>query len=182
MSLRLRPLPESASRILDELRAPPRLVAHLTLVHDVALGLISALRKRWPRLSVDAEAVALGAALHDIGKAVVREELSQPGDKHEALGEQLLLSRGVPAPIARFARTHAQADREGLALEDLLVTLADKVWKGKRDEPLEQEVCRRVASACGQAPWEVFLSLDEVLERLARDADERLEWQAAHGL
>jgi hypothetical protein len=26
----------------------------------------------------------------------------------------------------------------------------------------------------------VFLALDEVLERLARDADERLEWQAAH--
>lgn len=91
-------------------------------------------------------------------------------------------SRGVPAPIARFARTHAQAARDALALEDLLVTLADKVWKGTRDAPLEQEVCRRVASACGQAPWEVFLVLDEVLERLARDADERLDWQAAHGL
>lgn len=182
MPLRLQALPESAARILDELRAPPRLVAHLTLVHDVAHQLTLALRKRWPRLTIDAEAVALGAALHDIGKAVVRAELSRPGNEHEALGEQLLLSRGVPASIARFARTHALADREGLSLEDLVVTLADKVWKGTRDEPLEQEVCRRLASACGQAPWEVFLVLDEVLERLARDADERLDWQASHGL
>lgn len=182
MSLRLQALPESAARILAELSAPPRLVAHLTLVHDVASRFTSALRKRWPRLSFDAEAVVFGAALHDVGKAVVREELSQPGDRHEALGEQLLLSRGVPAHLARFARTHALAEREGLALEDLLVTLADTVWKGKRDEPLEQEVCRRVATACGQAPWEVFLALDEVLERLARDADERLAWQASHGL
>jgi putative nucleotidyltransferase with HDIG domain len=182
MSLRLHALPESASRILEELRVPPRLAAHLTLVHDVAHRLTSALRKRWPRLSFDAEAVAFGAALHDIGKAIVQEELSQPGDKHEALGEQLLRERGVPAHLARFARTHAQADREGLALEDLLVTLADTIWKGKRDEVLEQEVCRRVASACGGASWEVFSVLDEVLDRLARGADERLAWQAAHGL
>ncbi|MFE8602019.1 HD domain-containing protein [Archangium violaceum] len=139
MSLRLDALPDPAARILDELRAPPRLVAHLTLVHDVAGRLVSALRKRWPRLSFDAEAVAFGAALHDVGKAVVREELSQPGDRHEALGEQLLLSRGVPAHLARFARTHAQSEREALALEDLLVTLADKVWKGTRDEPLDPD-------------------------------------------
>ena len=39
-----------------------------------------------------------------------------------------------------------------------------------------------MAGLCGEAPWEVFLALDAMLERLARDADERLEWQAAHGL
>ncbi len=139
MSLRLHALPAFSANLLEDLRAPPRLVAHLTLVHDVAVRLVSLLRKRWPQLSVDAQAVAFGASLHDVGKAVVQQELSQPGHRHEALGEELLLARGVAPALARFARTHAEAPHEGLSLEDLLVTLADKVWKGAREESLEQE-------------------------------------------
>lgn len=82
--------------LLDSFDAPPRLVAHLRLVHD-------------------------------IGKAVRRDELSGPGHEHEPVGCQLL------------------ADR--------------------------------LAVASGQEPWEVFLELDEVLQRIAAGADERLGYQ-----
>src|SRR5688572_4321116 len=112
MTLRLTSLPSRASTLLEELDAPPRLRAHLTLVHDVALELVRQVRRRWPAFVFDAEAVAFGAAIHDIGKAMVREELSQPGSQHEALGERLLLERDIPPAVARFARTHAQWQRD----------------------------------------------------------------------
>jgi hypothetical protein len=41
-------LPEYVVRLLQQLDAPPRLVAHLVLVHDVALTLTQALDRRWP--------------------------------------------------------------------------------------------------------------------------------------
>jgi len=39
-----------------------------------------------PALSFDADAVAFGAATHDIGKARHLEELTVPGVRHEAAG------------------------------------------------------------------------------------------------
>lgn len=48
----------SVEALLFSENAPPRLVAHLTLVHDVALRLVAGVAKAWPRLSFDKEAVA----------------------------------------------------------------------------------------------------------------------------
>ena len=33
--------------------------------------------------------------------------------------------------LARFCVTHARWESDGIGLEDLLVALADKLWKGK---------------------------------------------------
>jgi len=91
----------------------------------------------------------------------------------------LLLDRDVPERLARFARTHASWAADDIRLEDLLVSLADKVWKGKRVADLEQLVIDRLAGGAGQEPWEAFMALDEELGRLADGADERLAFQAS---
>ena len=66
------PLPSRARELLETLGAPPRLGAHLRVVHDVALSLTG-----WAagRTSFDAAAVLFGAATHDIGK------VRHPADK-----------------------------------------------------------------------------------------------------
>jgi len=147
------------------------------LVHDTAIQLSTHVKNTWPSLSFDAESVAFGAASHDIGKARIVEELSRPGKLHEEVGERLLLEHGVPASMARFARTHG-AELAGLQLEDMLVVLADTCWKGKRDKALDDAVVRVLTAASGVAAWDAFLKLDDILTALARDADKRLEFQA----
>jgi putative nucleotidyltransferase with HDIG domain len=130
--LRLAPLSEGVTTILGKERASPRLVAHLTLVQSTALALLARVKKAWPQLVVEGDAVVFGAATHDIGKARHPEELSEPGTKHEAAGRALLLEHGTPPELARFAETHGQAGATALQMEDLLVIAADTAWKAKR--------------------------------------------------
>ncbi|MEU8074727.1 HD domain-containing protein [Catellatospora citrea] len=178
----LRALPESVAVLLAELDAPPRLGAHLRAVHDVAARLLAGVGEACPGLAVSADEVLFGAATHDIGKVVHPSELSGPGSAHEPAGCELLIARGVAPRLARFARDHGSVAYDGLSIEDLLVVLADKVWKGKRVPGLEDEVTARWCAASGEQPWEAFLRLDDLLERLARDADARLAFQARHPL
>lgn len=94
-------------------------------------------------------------------------------------GRDLLLRHGIGPELARFAATHASWGRPGVGLEDLLVSLADKVWKNKRVAELEDLVVARLAGASGRAVWEEFMALDEVLARIGDGADERLAFQAS---
>lgn len=175
-ALLLMPLPAAVLAILEAEDAPPRLVAHLTLVHDVAVQLLARFRSAWPTLEVDSQAVAFGAATHDIGKALVMGELSGPGKTHEAEGESLLRRHGVSSDLARFARTHGGVP-DGLDLEDLLVVLADTAWKAKRVKALDEALSERIARLTGTETWDAFMVLDGILEEVAADADRRLEWQ-----
>ncbi|MEU0878514.1 HD domain-containing protein [Lentzea sp. NPDC005914] len=176
----LHPLPPSAVAHLADLAAPPRLVAHLRAVHDVAGQLSDWLSQHHPAVPFDCAAVLFGAATHDIGKVLHPTELSAPGSLHEPAGHALLLSRGVPERLARFARTHASWTAADVTLEDLLVSLADKVWKAKRVPALEQLVTARLATAADQEPWEVFMALDDELDRIASGADARLAYQSSY--
>ncbi|KUM91683.1 phosphohydrolase [Streptomyces cellostaticus] len=178
----LRPLPERAAVLLGRVDAPPRLVAHLRAVHDVAARLVEWVQRRCPGLEFDAEAVLFGAATHDIGKAVHVAELSGPGARHEEAGQELLLTHGVESGLARFAATHASWTAPGIGVEDLLVSLADKVWKGKRVPELEDLVVARLAGADGRAVWEWFMELDEALTGIGEGADRRLAYQMSHPL
>ncbi|KAB2339622.1 HD domain-containing protein [Actinomadura rudentiformis] len=175
-----RPLPERAAVLLEQLGAPPRLGAHLRAVHDVACEIVTWLGERYPSVVVDGEAVLFGAATHDIGKVRHPAELSGPGAEHEPVGYALLRDLGVEERLARFARTHAAWDGPGIEIEDLLVTLADKVWKAKRVPELEQLVVDRLAAASGEPAWEAFIKLDDLLDRIAAGAEERLAFQTAH--
>jgi hypothetical protein len=147
-----RPLPPRARSLLEQCSALPRLIAHLTLTHDVAAQLLAGLQTHWPQLTLNRGAVLFGAAIHDIGKTVHPEELRPPGRLHEAAGEQVLLAAGISPALARFCRTHGEWNAES-PLEDLLVALADKVWKGRRDEPLEQALVDRIVLATGDLQW-----------------------------
>lgn len=175
----LLPLPDRVVELLSELGSPPRLAAHLRAVHDVAHQLVDWVEQRCPALSLDREAVLFGAATHDVGKTVHVSELSGPGAAHEEAGRTLLLAHGVAPELARFAATHASWARPDVGLEDLLVSLADKVWKNKRVPELEDLVVARLAEASGRAVWEEFMALDEVLARIGDGADERLAFQAS---
>ena len=174
-------LSPEARDLLAKYAAPPRLVAHLTIVHDVALKLIKHLSACWPMLEFDHQCVLFGAATHDIGKAVVPSELTGPGSQHEKIGPQLLLESGFPEAYARSARTHAQWDQEASPqLEDTLVAFADTIWKGKRDEALEQEMTQQIARQCQEELWQVYIKLDDIANDLAKDAHDRILWQGKY--
>ena len=168
-------LPTDALSLLQLAAAPPRLVVHLELVHDVAVRLLTGLRKRWPALDIDAHAVAFGAATHDLGKALVPGELSGPGALHEALGRRWLEDHGVSPALARFAETHAWTPGAPLPLEDLLVALADRCWRGARVPSLEDAAVLALAARAGVDRWTAFEALDGLVERIAAGADARLE-------
>ena len=170
------PLPAEVLEICRSVYASPRLVAHLTIVHDVAAKLLDHLHRAFPELHLDRDAVLFGAAVHDIGKAIHADELSGPGSQHERQGFELLKKLGVSEERARFTFTHAAW--EGRPLEDLVVALADKCWKGKRVSLLEEETARKIGEQLGKEHWETFAALDEILEQLAEQADARLAWQA----
>ncbi|MEV6716073.1 HD domain-containing protein [Lentzea sp. NPDC051208] len=179
-SVPLRSLPAPVEELLIELRASPRLVAHLRAVHDVACELVDWVERHHPSVTVDREAVLYGAATHDIGKVLHPNELSGAGSAHEPAGHALLRERGVEERLARFARTHASWTAPGISLEELLVSLADKVWKAKRVPDLEQLVTERLAKAVGQEAWEVFMALDDELDRIASGSDARLAFQSSY--
>jgi hypothetical protein len=174
------PLPDPARALLEALDAPPRLAVHLRLVHDVAHRLVEWTARNHPAVSVDRAAVLFGAATHDIGKAVHVEELSGPGSAHEPAGHELLVRHGVEERLARFARTHASWTAPGVGVDDLLVSLADKVWKAKRVPDLEQLLVDRFATASGEPGWLAYMALDGELDRIAARADHRLAIQSSH--
>jgi len=150
------------------------------LVHDTAIELLNAIRKKWPNIQIDRNAVAFGAATHDIGKTAFPSEITGPGHQHERQGPALLESHGVTPALARFARTHGTWPTEpGIILEDLLVALADSIWKGARQVDLETKTAEELAALTGLETWRVFIDLDAILERIGRNADARLDFQRA---
>lgn len=159
--------------------ATARLAAHLRAVHDVAHQLVDWVEQHYPAVILDREAVLFGAATHDVGKTVHLDELSGPGSAHEEAGQALLIGHGISPELARFAATHASWVHARGGLDDLLVSLADKIWKNKRVPDLEDLVVARLAQATGRASWEEFLALDGVLARIGDAADERLAFQAS---
>ena len=174
----MRELPDAAARLLRQLDAPPRLAAHLRAVHDVAWQLTDAIAEAFPTLGFNREEVLFGAATHDVGKTIHAGELSQPGSAHEQAGYELLLAHGIDQRMARFARNHGTWTAPELSTEDLLVSLADKIWKGKRVQELEDRIVHRLSDASGDSRWQVFMALDDILTGIATDADARLAFQA----
>src|SRR5260221_3922741 len=79
----LAPLPAQVVSLLEALHAPPRLVAHLRLVHDVARTIISRIDQAWSNLIYDRQAVLIGAATHHIGNIVHPQEFTHHSHAHE---------------------------------------------------------------------------------------------------
>lgn len=173
----LPPLPPDAARLCVHLRAPPLLVRHLTLVHAVAIELLDALTASFLGLVVDREAVLFGAATHDFGKTLHLGELTGPGSQHEEDGPSLLIEHGVPPRLGRFAGSHGRW-RETDDLEDLLVSLSDAVWCGRRVEELEAKITASLSAGLGVDRWAAWSRLDAVCEMIASRGEQRLAIQA----
>ena len=163
---------QDAYDLLVSLGAPERLILHARLVGEAADALLAALRPLG--LEVREDLVRLGAALHDAGKILHPHELDAPGNDHEPGGEGLLLKAGVSPEIARFCVSHARFTAMPVSFEELLVALADHLWKGKRAEALELRVIDAASSLSGKDRWEIFTGLDECFEAIAVQGDERL--------
>lgn len=165
--------PADALRVLAALGANAWLVRHHELVVEAAEELSDRVAREF-RVAFDRRQVLLGAALHDAGKTAHPEEMGQPGNQHEAAGEQLLLERGIAPTIARFCVTHAAWQDAKCTIEDLLVALADKLWKGKREEAIELAVAEHIAAYGGGERWSVMSRVDAICEAIAGDGDDRL--------
>ncbi|MFJ3404163.1 HD domain-containing protein [Promicromonospora sp. NPDC090134] len=175
----IQPLPEWLAGVLSGHETPIRLAVHLRLVHDVAVRLLDGIDKAFPDLEVDRRAVEFGAATHDIGKILHRSELTGPGGEHREAGRQMLLRMGHDENLARFATTHGSWDAPDCHLEDLLVTFADKVWKGDRVSALEERIVGVIADRTTTDRRQVYQSIDRLCEDLASGADQRLAFHAA---
>ncbi len=97
-----------ARELLVKLGAPRRLIQHGVLVGEAAELLIERLRRMGAWL--DADFVRLGAILHDAGKTLHVQELSEAGHAHEQAGEELLRREGVTPALARCCVSHAAWD------------------------------------------------------------------------
>ena len=178
----IRPLPQDVEELLAKLNAPKRLKMHLLIVHDVATTLADAILRTWTILPLDKDLVRFGAATHDIGKVLHQNELYGHGSRHEESGPTLLMEYGYTPEQSRFARTHGSWGTEpDLTVEDLLVALADTCWKGQRESELETMIATMISQQLGLESWEVFLTLDDVLDEVTGRVEERLALQGGEG-
>ena len=161
-----------AYQLLSQLGASARLLTHLRLVGEAADMLIE--KYNTMGLQFDAQLISLGVAIHDAGKILHPDELDGPGSLHEPAGETLLLEHGVQGKLARCCISHAQWRQAGLSLEELTVALADKLWKGKREEELELMVIKAIAAQQQLELWDIFTELDSIFETIAAGGTERL--------
>ncbi len=166
-----------AYALLHDLGASQRLIHHARMVTEAANVLLKELRALG--VPVDDRVVLFGAALHDAGKILHPEELSKPGSLHEQAGEAMLMARGVELAIARCCASHGAWNSPDISLEERLVALADKLWKGKREEALELLVIDEIANRLNGTRWKVFEQLDTAFEEIAARGSERLE-QSRH--
>lgn len=164
--------PEEAKCLLERLGAPKRLIKHADLVLESGQEILLLLEEL--NVEIDEPLALTGMALHDVGKIAHPNELRESGNLHESAGQKLLLEQGVSEKIARFCISHAQYQEMSVSLEELLVALADKLWKGKREPELELRVIDEVAARLQKDRWAVFEQLDTGFEAVAASGDRRL--------
>jgi HD domain len=162
----------AAYAFLKELGAVDRLIQHVQLVGEAAEELIAQLQTLG--LSFDVEWVRLGVAFHDVGKILHPLELVEKGTQHEAAGELLLLAQNVDPKVARCCKSHGQWQNMECSFEELVVALADHLWKGKRNVELEHLVIDRAAGMLQQDYWDLFVVLDSGFEAIAAGGHIRL--------
>ena len=161
-----------ADALLRALGASERLLRHLQLVGEAADELV--MLYTGLQLRFDARLIELGAAVHDAGKIAHPEELDGPGSRHEPAGQALMLANGVQPAVARCCVSHAAWHDGGNSFEELSVALADKLWKGKREEALELLVIDAIAAQRGVSRWDLFTTLDSAFEDIAAGGADRL--------
>lgn len=159
-------------KLLERNNAPVQLIKHLEIVSSVALELSEYIIKM--NVMHNQELVICGAGLHDFGKIYYPEELSKTGSNHENKGKQKLLEQNISLDIAQCCVSHALW-KETDKLEELLIALADKLWKGQRNADLELKLIDIIAKIKSIDRWDIFSSMDLYFEQIADNGNKRLE-------
>lgn len=163
---------DEAYGFLQNLGASPKLLLHVKLVGEAAEILIKKLSEL--KISFEPDFVRFGVAFHDAGKIIHSEELSNKGNLHEVEGEKLLIANEVDKSLARVCQSHGKWQTMDCSFEEYLIALSDKLWKGKRENLLENIVIDKVAELLNQDRWQVFVELDLCFEQIASEGDSRL--------
>ena len=135
---------KEAIELLKDIGASEKLIKHVKLVGEAGEEIIKKLEEK--KIKFDKNYVRVGIILHDVGKVLYPNELKEKGNRHEQAGEKLLLGKGVDARVAKCCISHAQWNEMPCSLEELLVALADNLWKGSRKEQLETLIITKLAS------------------------------------
>lgn len=170
-------LPSEIKELLSQYEAPQRLERHLALVQTTASFIINRFRNQWPTLALNEKDILFGASTHDIGKCIITDELYKKGKLHEKEGFTLLKQHGYSDMQSRFTITHGDWTVDDLTIEDLIVCLADKVWKGKRVQELEEKITTIISELTKTDFWDVFVKLEMILEEVTIGSDDRITWQ-----
>lgn len=170
-----RSLPSVVSRLFEQLHVPDDLLTHLEIVHDTAVDLLRGLELAYPAVPIEASHVLFGAATHDIGKLVHKNEIQGPGRLHERDGPLLLSLLGVSPSLVRFAGTHGRWSPAS-SVEDLIVSLADQIWKGRRHDDLLTLAAEHFSRHSGCSSWHAFIEIDDLLADIASPSQQRLEY------
>ncbi|VEP18818.1 HD domain-containing protein [Hyella patelloides LEGE 07179] len=166
--------PREIYAFLQQQKAPERLIKHHKLVVEATEEIITDLKTNFPNLDCNYSQVLIGAAIHDAGKIIFNNEIYKSGNRHELEGEQYLINLGIPPHIAKFCRTHAHWNDPDNTIEDLLVAVADVLWKGCRNEQLENLVISRISNLMEKDFWDVFLIVDSLFEKVSDCGIDRL--------
>jgi hypothetical protein len=167
------PSVELARALLMQLGAPRRLIRHVELVGGGAEILLAKFNELG--FPIRAEVVRVGVVLHDAGKILHPAELDGGGNAHEPAGERLLVDHGVSTELARICISHARWAEMPVTPEELLVALADKLWKGVRNAAIEERVVDDVVAILHRDRSATFVELDTLFEEVAATSADRLE-------
>lgn len=167
--------------LLDELDCPGLLQRHLILVYNTASDLTQKMKLEFPAFNLLEDEIAFGAATHDIGKIIEKAELSEKGNRHEQMGYNILINYGIADNLARFTKTHGDWKNDQVKTEDLIVSLADKIWKGQRIDALEERLIAAISTAINEDYWTVYSKMDRIITEISAGADIRLDWQSRAG-
>ncbi len=165
--------PEEAKSLLHSLGAPQHLLKHVELVGEAANQILFELRAN--KVEVDEQFILVGLVIHDVGKIAYPSEMTAPGSRHEPRGVEMLLAAGASPEVARVSLSHARWSTMPVTLEELIIALADKLWKGVRISELENMVITECAARSRNDYWQLYVVLDSSFERIADQGPDRLQ-------
>lgn len=159
------------------LSAPEQLIKHHIRVLEAFNSILLELPLSM-NMTVDKNLGQILAVAHDIGKISISEELHGAGHRHEKFGKEFLSSWGFDSSIYNICEIHGTWRNYSPNLEDSLVILADRLWRGARESELEEMIAHLFCEKTNQAFWDVYLFLDSIFEKIATQGTIRIQQDA----